>query len=70
MVWCLITHQDNFTFLPFTLRYLCGAIDISTSDVCTSTGIRNIYFAYFHAHLKYGLVFLGGDPETKSIFKL
>jgi hypothetical protein len=32
--------------------------------------IRSIYFAYFHTHLKYGLIFWCGDSKSKTIFKL
>jgi hypothetical protein len=32
--------------------------------------IRCIYFAHVYAHLKYGLIFWGGDSKSKTIFKL
>jgi hypothetical protein len=32
--------------------------------------IRSTYFAYFHTHLKYGLIFWGGDAKSETIFKL
>jgi hypothetical protein len=30
----------------------------------------HIYFAYFHARLRYGVIFWGGGTESESIFKL
>jgi hypothetical protein len=39
-------------------------------DVMSLHVIRRIYFAYFHTHLRYGLVFWGGDSENIIIFKL
>ena len=32
--------------------------------------IRSIYFAYFLAQMRCGLLFWGSDPESESIFKL
>jgi len=32
--------------------------------------LRTLYFACFHAHLRYGLTLWGGDPESKRIFRL
>jgi hypothetical protein len=32
--------------------------------------IRSIYFAHVYSHLKYGLIFWGGDSKSKTIFKL
>jgi hypothetical protein len=32
--------------------------------------LRNMYFAHFHVHLKYGLTLWGNDPECKRSFKL
>jgi hypothetical protein len=42
----------------------------SLKDATSPLVIRNIYFAYFHTHLKYGLIFWGGDSKSKTIFKL
>jgi hypothetical protein len=44
----------------------------SLRDVTTPLDRRSVYsyFAHCHAHLKYGLVFWGGNPKGKTIFKL
>jgi hypothetical protein len=39
-------------------------------DVTTPLVIRSIYFAHFHTHLNYGLIFWGGGSKGKTIFKL
>jgi hypothetical protein len=42
----------------------------SLRDVTSPLVVRSIYFAYVYTHLKYGLVFWGGDSKSKTIFKL
>jgi hypothetical protein len=42
----------------------------SLKDVTSPHIIRSIYFAYFYAHLRYGVIFWGGGTESESIFKL
>jgi hypothetical protein len=42
----------------------------SLRDATSPLAIRNIYFAYIHTHLKYGLIFWGGNSKSKTIFKL
>ena len=32
--------------------------------------LRNIYFAYFQSHLRYGIIFWGGDSESKTAYKV
>ena len=32
--------------------------------------LRSMYFANFHLHLRYGILFCGDDGESKQIFKL
>jgi hypothetical protein len=32
--------------------------------------LRSVYFANFHSHLRYGILFWGGDPQSIKIFKL
>jgi hypothetical protein len=42
----------------------------SLRDTTSSLVIRSIYFAHVYSHLKYGLIFWGGDSKSKTIFKL
>ena len=32
--------------------------------------LRSIYFANFHSHLRYGILFWGGDSQSTKVFKL
>jgi hypothetical protein len=44
---------------------------IRSHEVVTTPHVtRSIYFANLHAHLRYGLIFWGGDSKSKIIFKL
>jgi hypothetical protein len=42
----------------------------SLKDITNPHVTMSIYFAYFHACLRYGLVFWGGDSKSEIIFKL
>jgi hypothetical protein len=42
----------------------------SLRDTMSPLVIRSIYFAHVYSHLKYGLIFWGGDSKSKTIFKL
>jgi hypothetical protein len=42
----------------------------SLKDATSLCILRNMYFAHFHVHLKYGLALWGSDAESKRIFKL
>jgi hypothetical protein len=42
----------------------------SLTDATSELVIRSIYFAYVHTHLKYGLIFWGGNTKSENIFKL
>jgi hypothetical protein len=42
----------------------------SLKDITSSCVIKSIYYVYFHAHVRYGVVFWGGNPESKGICKL
>jgi hypothetical protein len=55
--------------LSSKLSKICYMIR-SLKGVTSSHIIRNIYFAYFHAHLRYGVIFWGGGTESENIFKL
>jgi hypothetical protein len=46
----------------------CCYIIKSRKDVTSPDVVRSIYFAYFHAHMRYGLVFWGDDSKSKIIF--
>jgi hypothetical protein len=58
------------------IKYLCSKLSKSyyvincLKDIMSSHVVRSIYFAYVHAHLRYGVIFWGGDPENISAFKL
>jgi hypothetical protein len=42
----------------------------SLKTVTSISTLRRIYFANFHSHLRYGILFWGGDPQSIKIFKL
>jgi len=42
----------------------------SLKNVMSPYGLRTIYFACFHVHLRYSLTLWGGDPESIRIFQL
>jgi hypothetical protein len=42
----------------------------SLKDVTSPHIIRSTYFAYIPAHMRYGLIFWGGDTKSESVFKL
>jgi hypothetical protein len=59
----------GIAFLSLKLNKVCYMIK-SLRDVTSPMVIRSVYFTHCHAHLKYGLVFWGGNPKGKTIFKL
>jgi hypothetical protein len=36
---------------------------------CKTSTLKIIYFAYFHAVMEYGIIFLGDSAENKIIFQ-
>jgi len=42
----------------------------SLKTVTSISILRSVYFANFHSHLRYGILFGGGDPQWIKIFKL
>jgi len=42
----------------------------SLKNITSLHVLRTMYFACFHAHLRYGLTLWGSDPESKRIFRL
>jgi hypothetical protein len=55
--------------LSSKLSKICYMIR-SLKDVTSPHITRSIYFAYFHAHLRYCVIFWVGGTESESIFKL
>jgi hypothetical protein len=58
------------------IKYLSSKLNItyyiinSLKTVTSTFILRTVYFAYFHVHLRYGLILWGGDPASLRIFKL
>ena len=42
----------------------------SLKNVTSINTLRSIYFANFHSHLRYGILFWGGDSQSTKAFKL
>jgi hypothetical protein len=42
----------------------------SLKTVTTINTLRSIYFANFHSHLRYGILFWVGDSQSTKVFKL
>jgi hypothetical protein len=48
------------------LSKVCYVIK-SLKEVMSPCMIRSIYYAHFHALLRYGIIFCGGDNESNNI---
>jgi hypothetical protein len=59
----------HIAFLSLKLNKVCYMIK-SLGGVTSPLVIRSVCFAHCYAHFKYGLVFWGGNPKNKTIFKL
>ena len=42
----------------------------SLKNVTSINTLRNTYFANFHSHLRYGILFWGSDSQSTKVFKL
>jgi hypothetical protein len=42
----------------------------SFKTVTSIITLRSIYFANFHSHLRYGILFWGGDSQSTKVFQL
>ena len=42
----------------------------SLNPVTSINTLRSIYFVKFHSHLRYSILFWGGDSQSTKIFKL
>jgi hypothetical protein len=58
------------------IKHLSSKLNTSYYMICSLKNVtspyvlRTVYFACFHAHLRYGLTLWGGDPESIRIFRL
>jgi hypothetical protein len=59
----------HIAFFSLKLNKVCYMIKYFR-NVTIPLVIRSVYFAHCHAYLKYALVFWGGNPKVKTIFKL
>ena len=59
--------NSHIKYLSSKLNTNCYMIS-SLKNIMIPYVLRTIYFACFHAHLRYGLTRWGGDPESIRIF--
>jgi len=58
------------------IKHVCNTLNknyyvIHSLKIVTSINtLRSIYFANFHSHLRYGILFWGGDSHSTKVFKL
>ena len=78
------TNETKFLGLYLTedvkwevhIKHVCNILNknyyvIQTLKSVTSLNtLRNVYFANFHSHLRYGILFWGSDPQSTKVFKI
>jgi hypothetical protein len=42
----------------------------SLKAVTSINTLRSVYFANFHSHVRYGILFWGGNPQSTKVFKI
>ena len=56
------------------INHVCNLLNknyyVLQSLVTSLNTLRNVYFANFHSHLRYGILFWGSDPKSKEVFKI
>src|SRR5215471_3007187 len=58
------------------VKYVCNTLNKSfyiihsLKNVLGINALRGIYFANFHPHLRYGILFWGGDSQGLKAFKM
>jgi len=77
-------NETKFLGLYFTedvkwdvhIKHVCNILNKiyyvihSLKNVTSINTLRSIYFANFHLHLRYGILFWGGDSQSTKVFKL
>ena len=72
----MISHMTCYRYIYIYIKHLSSKLNTSyymissLKNVTSPHVLRTLYFACFHAHLRYGLTLWGGDPESKRIFRL
>jgi hypothetical protein len=62
--------------LDVHINYVCNMLNKnfyviqSLKTVTSINTLRSIYFANFHSHLRYGILFWGGNSQSTKVFKL
>jgi len=58
------------------IKHMCNILNQnyrviqSLKNVTSINTLRSMYFANFHSHLRYGILFWGGDSQSTKVFKL
>ena len=58
------------------IKYVCNILNKnyyiihSLKNVISINALRGIYFANFHTHLRYGILFWGSDSQSIKVFKM
>jgi len=82
----IIKHKSETKFLGLHLaedvkwnmhvKYVCNILNKnyyiihSLKNVISNNALRGIYFANFHSHLRYGILFWGNNSQGIKVFKL
>jgi len=58
------------------VKYVCNILNKnyytihSLKNLISINALRGIYYAKFHSHLRYGILFWGGDSQGIKVFKM
>ena len=58
------------------VKYVCNILNKnyyiihSLKNVISINALRGIYFANFHSHLRYGILFWESDSQSINVFKM
>jgi hypothetical protein len=57
------------------IKHVCNMLNkyyviLSLKNVTSINTLRSVDFANFHSHLRYGILFWGGDSQSTKVFKI